>query len=52
MAVEADKTLAAHLDCPEGAALFRTERTTWWQDQAVTLVHLTYRQGHRMTTRY
>jgi GntR family histidine utilization transcriptional repressor len=51
-AVEADETLAEHLGCTKGAALFRTERTTWWQDQAVTLVHLTYRQGHRMTARY
>ncbi|MGC1497489.1 MAG: UTRA domain-containing protein [Sulfitobacter sp.] len=52
MAVEADATLAEHLGCTPGAALFRTERTTWWQDRAVTLVHLTYRPGHRMTTRY
>ena len=52
MAVEADAGLAEHLGCAQGTALFRTERTTWWQDQAVTLVHLTYRQGHRMTTRY
>jgi len=52
LAVEADAVLAEHLACAPGTALFRTERTTWWQDQAVTLVNLTHRRGHRMTARY
>ncbi|PWE33015.1 GntR family transcriptional regulator [Maritimibacter sp. 55A14] len=52
MAVEAENGLAEHLGCGEGAALFRIERTTWLQDRAITLVQLTYRRGHRMTTRY
>ncbi|WP_347309701.1 GntR family transcriptional regulator [Defluviimonas sp. SAOS-178_SWC] len=51
-AVEADQDLADHLGCSAGNALFRAERTTWLQGKAVTLVRLTYRRGHRMTTQY
>ncbi|QFT60740.1 HTH-type transcriptional repressor YvoA (plasmid) [Sulfitobacter sp. THAF37] len=51
-AVEADRDLADHLGCIPGNALFRTERTTWLRDGAITLVRLTNRPGHRMTTRY
>ncbi|APE44002.1 GntR family transcriptional regulator [Sulfitobacter alexandrii] len=52
MAIEADQDLADHLDCAPGTALFRTERTTWLPDGPITLVRLTHRQGHRITTRY
>lgn len=51
-AAPADQTLANHLGCSPGGALFQLERSTWWQDQAVTYVRLVYRPGHRMTTRY
>jgi GntR family transcriptional regulator, histidine utilization repressor len=52
MAIEATKDHADHMGCFEGNALFRTERTTWLRGEAITLVRLTYRRGHRMTTRY
>ena len=51
-AIEADQELADHLGCAAGNALFRTERTTWLQGRAITLVRLTYRRGHRVTTQY
>lgn len=51
-ATAADTALAAHLGCRPGAALFRAERTTWWQGQALTQVSLVFRPGHRITTRY
>ncbi len=52
MAVEATQEVADHMGCLAGNALFRTERTTWLQGRAITLVRLTYGRGHRMTTRY
>ena len=52
LAVRADATLVEHLDCADGDALFQTERSTWWEDKAVTFVRLTYRLGHRVTTQY
>ncbi|OWV40916.1 GntR family transcriptional regulator [Mameliella alba] len=52
MAIEATQDLADHLGCFAGNALFRTERTTWLQGEAITLVRLTHRRGHRMTTKY
>ncbi|RYG93282.1 UTRA domain-containing protein [Loktanella sp. IMCC34160] len=51
-AIEADQALADHLGCSVGDALFRTERTTWLQGTAITLVRLTNRRGHRVTTKY
>ena len=51
-AVQADAVLADHLGCTEGRALFQTERSTWWDEKAVTFVRLTYREGHRVTTQY
>lgn len=51
-AVEATQDLADHMGCFAGDALFRTERTTWLRQQAITLVRLTHRRGHRMTTKY
>lgn len=51
-AVQADVTLAEHLGCAVGDALFQAERSTWWEGKAVTFVRLTHRQGHRLTTKY
>lgn len=48
----ADRGLADHLDCSTGDPVFTVERSTWWQGDAVTYVRLTYRPGHRLTTRY
>lgn len=48
----ADEGLARHLDCTVGDALFTTERSTWWEGEAVTQVRLSFRPGHRMTARY
>lgn len=48
----ADQHLSEHLDCKTGDALFNIERSTWWEGHAVTYVRLTYRPGHRLTTRY
>lgn len=35
-----------------GTAVFCVDRMTWWQGKAITHVRLSYRTGHRMTTRY
>lgn len=48
----ADQRLADYLACAIGDPVFTTERSTWWEGQAVTYVRLTYRPGHRLTTRY
>ncbi|TNF19073.1 MAG: UTRA domain-containing protein [Rhodobacteraceae bacterium] len=48
----ADRRLAGHLACAAGDPVFTVERSTWWEGQAVTYVRLTFRPGHRMTTRY
>ena len=52
MAVEATQEIADHMGCFAANALFRTERTTWLRERAITLVRLTYRRGHRVTTKY
>ncbi len=51
-ATEADAVIAGLLGCPEEAALFQAERSTWWQGRAVTHVRLVFQRGHRMTARY
>ena len=51
-AVQADEAIAGHMDCTVGAPLFQTERSTWWEERAITFVRLTFREGYRMTTRY
>lgn len=48
----ADQRLTDHLACTIGDPVFTIERSTWWEGQAVTYVCLTYRPGHRLTTRY
>lgn len=48
----ADEPLARQLGCAVGAALFTTDRSTWWKGQAITYVRLFFQSGHRMTTRY
>jgi GntR family histidine utilization transcriptional repressor len=51
-AVAADRAMAAHLGCAPGAALFRAERTTWLDGAPLTHARLTFRPGHRITTRH
>lgn len=51
-ASSADADLSAHLTSQPGDPIFTVERSTWWEGQAVTYVKLSYRLGHRMTTRY
>ncbi|UXX83050.1 GntR family transcriptional regulator [Roseovarius pelagicus] len=48
----ADKTIAEYLSSGIGDPVFTVERSTWWEGQALTYVRLTYRPGHRLTTRY
>ena len=48
----AHKKLADYLAGNVGDPVFTIERSTWWEEQAVTFVRLSYRPGHRMTTRY
>lgn len=48
----ADQRLADYLTCSMGDPVFTVERSTWWEGKAVTYVRLTYRPGHRLTTRY
>ena len=52
LAVTADTELTEHLNCLKGDALFQLERSTWWEGKAITFARLTFRKGHRMTTRY
>lgn len=49
-ATEADAAMSALFGCPQGAALFVMDRTTWAGALAITAVRLTYAPGHRMTT--
>jgi GntR family histidine utilization transcriptional repressor len=51
-AVSADEDVALYLGCAEGDALFQTERSTWWQGQAITYVRLVFQRGYRMSARY
>lgn len=51
-AAVADQALADHLGCQVGDPLFTTERSTWWQGQAITYVRLSFQSGYRMTTSY
>lgn len=51
-AVAADSLVAAYLDQRPGEAVFRIERGTWWQGEAITFVTLSHATGFRMTTRY
>ena len=48
----ADQRLNDYLTCALGDPVFTIERSTWWEGQAVTYVRLTYKPGHRLTTRY
>lgn len=52
LAVAAEGPVVSHLDFHPGEPVFCVERTTWWQGAAITHVTLSYRRGHRMTTRY
>ncbi len=48
----ADPKLADYLASKDGDPVFTIERSTWWEGQAITYVKLSFRPGHRMTTRY
>ena len=48
----ADKALAEHLDCTLGDPIFNIDRSTWWNDRALTFLQLSYGPGHRLTTQY
>lgn len=47
-----DETLAGYLGSTVADPVFTVERSTWWEGQAITYVKLSYRPGHRLTTRY
>jgi len=51
-ATAADEKLANNLSCAIGDPLFMTERSTWWQGDAITYVRLIFQRGHKMTTHY
>ncbi len=51
-AMAAEGGMVDYLGHCAGDAVFCMDRTTWWQEAALTYVRLGYRQGHRMTTRY
>ena len=51
-AVAANDQMAEFLTCPTGAPLFQMERTTWFQQQPVTFVRMTFHSDYRMSTRY
>ena len=51
-AVPATGALAEFLNVPVNTPLFQLERTTWFQDQPVTFVRMTFHQGYQMRTTY
>lgn len=51
-AVPATDALQDFLAVPAGTPLFQMERTTWFRDQPVTFVRMTFHQGYQMRTRY
>jgi GntR family transcriptional regulator, histidine utilization repressor len=52
LAVAAQTPVVDHLGHQPGEPVFCVERTTWWQGAAITHARLSFRRGHRMTTRY
>ena len=50
--MSADDETARHLSCAQGDSLFLAERSTWFEDRAITYVRLVFQRGYRMTTRY
>ncbi len=48
----AEKNVADYLGCAVGDPMFIIERSTRWQEDAVTYVRFSYRPGYRLTTRY
>ena len=51
-AVPATGHLQEFLSVPAGTPLFQMERTTWFRDNPVTFVRMTYHQGYQMRTTY
>lgn len=52
LAIAANDQMSEFLTCPPGAPLFQMERTTWFQQQPVTFVRMTFHPGYRMSTQY
>jgi GntR family histidine utilization transcriptional repressor len=48
----ANEKLSEYLSCSVGDPVFNIERSTWWENDAVTYVRFSYRPGHRLTTRF
>lgn len=48
----ADQKMSDYLSCSVGDPVFNIERSTWWENNAITYVRFSYRPGHRLTTRY
>lgn len=51
-AVAVNEKLAEFLTAPVGAPLFQMERTTWFQQQPVTFVRMSFHPGYRMSSQY
>lgn len=51
-AISAGRTAAEFLQVDEGEPVFGAERVTWWNAKPVTLAHLFFQRGYRMTTLY
>ncbi len=51
-AVPAEGQLQDFLSVPSGTPLFQLERTTWFRNDPVTFVRMTFHQGYRMRTTY
>jgi GntR family histidine utilization transcriptional repressor len=52
LAASAGPAEVEHLGYHPAEPVFRVERMTWWQATGITHVTMSYRRGHRMTTRY
>ncbi len=51
-AVPATGQLQEFLSVPSGTPLFQLERTTWFRNDPVTFVRMTFHQGYQMRTTY
>lgn len=48
----ADADVARLMDCEQGTALFRVERSVWQQDMPIAFARLLYHPGFNLTIRY
>ncbi len=51
-AINAEEHIARQLGMDTGQAVFLSERSTWWKEQAITYVRQYFHRNYRMTTRY